>query len=48
MPSWRRTCTARIGVVVEFEGDDTAAKDVAMHVAAMKPVALTSADVPPN
>lgn len=37
---------ARIGVVVEFEGDATAAKDVAMHVAAMKPVALTSADVP--
>lgn len=36
----------RIGVLVEFEGDDTAAKDVAMHVAAMKPVALTSADVP--
>ena len=34
----------RIGVVVEFEGDDVAAKDVAMHVAAMKPVALTSAD----
>ena len=29
----------RIGVVVEFTGDDTAAKDVAMHVAAMKPVA---------
>ena len=36
----------RIGVVVEFEGDDVAAKDVAMHVAAMKPVALSSADVP--
>jgi len=36
----------RIGVVVEFDGDDVAAKDVAMHVAAMKPVALTSADVP--
>jgi len=36
----------RIGVLVEFEGDDVAAKDVAMHVAAMKPVALTSADVP--
>jgi elongation factor Ts len=36
----------RIGVVVEFEGDDVAAKDVAMHIAAMKPVALTSADVP--
>jgi elongation factor Ts len=36
----------RIGVLVEFDGDETAAKDVAMHVAAMKPVALTSADVP--
>ena len=36
----------RIGVVVEFDGDDTAAKDVAMHIAAMKPVALSSADVP--
>jgi len=36
----------RIGVVVEFEGDEAAAKDVAMHVAAMKPVSLTSADVP--
>ena len=36
----------RIGVMVEFEGDEVAAKDVAMHVAAMKPVALSSADVP--
>jgi elongation factor Ts len=36
----------RIGVVVEFEGDDTAAKDVAMHIAAMKPVSISSADVP--
>ena len=36
----------RIGVVVEFEGDESAARDVAMHVAAMKPVSLTSADVP--
>ena len=36
----------RIGVIVEFEGDDTAAKDVAMHVAAMKPKALSAADVP--
>jgi elongation factor Ts len=35
----------RIGVIVEFEGDETAAKDVAMHVAAMKPVALSSKDV---
>jgi len=36
----------RIGVVVEFDGDDVAAKDVAMHVAAMKPAALSSASVP--
>ena len=36
----------RIGVMVEFEGDEAAAKDVAMHIAAMKPVALTSAEVP--
>ena len=37
----------RIGVVVEFDGPDSAAaKDVAMHIAAMKPVALSSADVP--
>ncbi|WP_454721270.1 MULTISPECIES: translation elongation factor Ts [Cupriavidus] len=36
----------RIGVMVEFDGDEVAAKDVAMHVAAMKPVALSSADVP--
>ena len=37
---------SRIGVVVEFDGDEVAAKDVAMHIAAMKPVALTSAEVP--
>jgi elongation factor Ts len=36
----------RIGVLVEYEGDEAAARDVAMHVAAMKPVSLTSADVP--
>jgi elongation factor Ts len=36
----------RIGVVVEYDGDEIAAKDVAMHVAAMKPVALAPADVP--
>jgi len=36
----------RIGVVVEYDGDDVAAKDVAMHVAAMKPVALSSDQVP--
>lgn len=36
----------RIGVLVEYEGDETAARDVAMQVAAMKPVALTEAEVP--
>ena len=36
----------RIGVLVEYAGDEAAAKDVAMHVAAMKPVALASSDVP--
>ncbi len=36
----------RIGVTIEFEGDEVAAKDVAMHVAAMKPVALSAAEVP--
>jgi elongation factor Ts len=36
----------RIGVMVEFEGDAVAAKDTAMHIAAMKPVSLSSADVP--
>ena len=36
----------RIGVVVEYTGDDVAAKDVAMHVAAMKPVSVSSAQVP--
>jgi len=36
----------RIGVLVSFEGDRTAANDVAMHVAAMKPVSLSSDQVP--
>jgi elongation factor Ts len=36
----------RIGVIVEFNGDVVAAKDVAMHIAAMKPVSLSSAEVP--
>ena len=38
---------SRIGVMVEFEGDnEQVGKDVAMHIAAMKPVALASGDVP--
>jgi elongation factor Ts len=36
----------RIGVLVEYSGDEVAAKDVAMHVAAMKPVSLASSEVP--
>jgi elongation factor Ts len=36
----------RIGVMVEYDGDAAAAKDTAMHIAAMKPVALSAADVP--
>ncbi len=36
----------RIGVLVDHDGNDVAAKDVAMHIAAMKPAALSSADVP--
>ena len=39
---------SRIGVMVEFEGSDVAAKDVAMHVAAMKPKALATTDVAAN
>lgn len=40
----------RIGVVVQYSGEgdvaSTAAKDVAMHIAAMKPVSVSAADVP--
>lgn len=37
----------RIGVMVEFDGaDEQVGKDVAMHIAAMKPVALSSNEVP--
>jgi elongation factor Ts len=38
---------SRIGVIVEYDGaDEQVGKDVAMHVAAMKPVALSANDVP--
>jgi elongation factor Ts len=37
----------RIGVLVEYTGaDEQVGKDVAMHIAAMKPVSLSSDDVP--
>jgi elongation factor Ts len=38
---------ARIGVLVEFDGaDEQVGKDLAMHIAAMKPVSLSSDQVP--
>ena len=38
---------ARIGVIVDFDGaDEQVGKDVAMHIAAMKPVSLSSEQVP--
>jgi elongation factor Ts len=36
----------RIGVLVEYSGDDTLGKDLAMHVAATKPKSLDSTGVP--
>ena len=36
----------RIGVLVQYAGSEDAARDVAMHIAAMKPVSLSSSDVP--
>ena len=37
----------RIGVMVEYDGaDEQVGKDIAMHIAAMKPVALSSDQVP--
>jgi elongation factor Ts len=37
----------RIGVMVDIEGgDETLAKDIAMHIAASKPVAVSRAEVP--
>ena len=39
----------RIGVLVDFEGGDAAVgKDVAMHVAASRPLAIREADLPPQ
>jgi elongation factor Ts len=36
----------RIGVIVEYTGSEAAAKDIAMHIAANKPIGMNSADVP--
>lgn len=38
---------SRIGVLVEYTGDETTARDVAMHIAAMKPAAMTRDEVDP-
>lgn len=39
---------SRIGVIVEYDGpDEQVGKDVAMHIAAMKPVALSAEQVDP-
>jgi elongation factor Ts len=37
-----------IGVIVEYDGNDEAAKDVCMHIACNKPVALDASSVPPE
>jgi elongation factor Ts len=36
----------RIGVLVDYEGDEAAGRDVAMHVSFARPAYLTKADVP--
>lgn len=43
------THNGRIGVVVEYSGaDEQIGRDVAMHIAAMKPISLSSSKVPAN
>ena len=39
---------ARIGVMVEFEGEEEVGKDLAMHIAFAKPPYLAKQDVPPE
>jgi elongation factor Ts len=34
------------GVIVEYTGSEAAAKDIAMHIAANKPIGMNSKDVP--
>ena len=38
----------RIGVLVSFEGEPTLGRDLAMHIAAERPVCVGEADVPPE
>lgn len=35
-----------LGVIVEYTGSEAAAKDIAMHIAANKPIGMNSKDVP--
>jgi elongation factor Ts len=37
---------SRIGVLVDYEGDDEAARDLAMHISFSKPAYLSKSDVP--
>jgi elongation factor Ts len=37
----------RIGVMVEYSGDDSVGKDVAMHIAASRPICVSRDEVPP-
>jgi elongation factor Ts len=40
---------AKVGVLIDLAGGDEAlAKDIAMHIAAIKPVALSKAEIPPD
>ncbi|WP_092402437.1 MULTISPECIES: translation elongation factor Ts [Candidatus Ichthyocystis] len=50
---WQSECNltcyvhgSRIGVMVEYSGDDNAARDVAMHIAASRPLCVSRDDVP--
>ena len=39
---------SKIGVLIEFSGDDQLGKDLAMHIAALKPVAVSRDEVAPD
>ena len=43
-----RASIGKIAVIVEYEGSEEAANDIAMHIACNKPSGLTADDVPAN
>jgi elongation factor Ts len=45
---WQYLHGVRIGVMIDYEGDDELAKGIAMHVAFAKPQFLSKADVSPD